>query len=319
MKRIWLSVVLLTGSLLSATPASAQSPQSAEALLQKMGDASRTLNYELAFITISPKGIIPVRYRHALMNGQPVAQIMQMDSSRREIVQRGQEISYYEPGLDSFSLAGNHIVDYLPAIIFADFAALKAYYNFIDVGRIHIGDHPGRVVRITSKDNSRYNYIVVVDEESGLPLQVELLDLNNVSLEQFRVVSVSVNNPGVTESLKAVQTVTMPPVLAIPQSENVKFDWDVMRLPNGFKELTRNRRQVGAQEWIETVMFSDGVFSFSVNVAKAVKIPENQQTLRQGSRTLYTLRKGNNEITIFGELPMATARQVAEGVTFSGG
>lgn len=50
-------------------------------------------------------------------------------------------------------------------------------------------------------------------------------------------------------------------------------------------------------------MFSDGLFSFSVNVAKAVKTPENQQTMRQGSRTLYTIRKGDNEITVFGELP----------------
>ena len=317
MKRICLSVAFLTGSLLLAAPASAQ--QSAEALLQNMGNASRTLSYELSFITISPKGITPVRYRYAVMDGQPVAQIMQMDSSRREIVQRGQEISYYEPGLDSFSLSGNHIVDYLPSIIFADFSALKAYYNFIDVGRIHIGDHPGRVVRITSKDNSRYNYIVVADEETGLPLQVDLLDQNNVSLEQFRVVSASVNNSSVTEALKAVQSVTMPPVLAIPQPEKIKFDWDVMRLPNGFKEMTRNRRQVGEQEWVETVMFSDGLFSFSVNVAKAVKTPENQQTMRQGSRTLYTIRKGDNEITVFGELPPATARQIADGVTFSGG
>lgn len=96
MKRIWLSVAFLTGSLLLAAPASAQ--QSAEALLQNMGNASRTLSYELSFITISPKGITPVRYRYAVMDGQPVAQIMQMDSSRREIVQRGQEISYYERG-----------------------------------------------------------------------------------------------------------------------------------------------------------------------------------------------------------------------------
>ena len=71
-------------------------------------------------------------------------------------------------------------------------------------------------------------------------------------LEQFRVVSASVNNSNVTEALKAVQSVTMPPVLAIPQPERIKFDWDVMRLPNGFKEMTRNRHQVGEAGMVDT-------------------------------------------------------------------
>ncbi|SUC39731.1 anti sigma E (sigma 24) factor, negative regulator [Proteus mirabilis] len=65
-----------------------------------MGNTTQTATYELSFININSQGIVPIRYRHALVDGKPVAQLMQMDSTRREIVQRGNEISYFEPGLD---------------------------------------------------------------------------------------------------------------------------------------------------------------------------------------------------------------------------
>lgn len=113
---------------------------SVEALLQKMGQTSQSSTYELSFININSQGIVPIRYRHTLIDGKPLAQLMQMDSTRREIVQRGNEISYFEPGLDAFSLRNDHIVDYIPAIIYQDFNELSNYYNFIDAGRTHIGD-----------------------------------------------------------------------------------------------------------------------------------------------------------------------------------
>ncbi len=117
MKHIWFSVSLLAGSLFTPLQASAQF-SSAEALLQEMGHATQSLTYELAFINLSQQAIVSVRYRHAIINGIPIAQIMQMDGSRREIVQRGNEISYFEPGLDAFSINGDHIIDYLPACLF---------------------------------------------------------------------------------------------------------------------------------------------------------------------------------------------------------
>ncbi len=55
MKQIWFSVCLLTGSLLYSSIAPAQ-PTASGALLQQMSSASRSLNYELAYISISKQG-----------------------------------------------------------------------------------------------------------------------------------------------------------------------------------------------------------------------------------------------------------------------
>ncbi|WP_118985411.1 sigma-E factor regulatory protein RseB [Photorhabdus sp. CRCIA-P01] len=316
MKHIWFSVCLLAGSLFAPLQASAQL-SSAEVLLQAMGNATQSLTYELAFINLNQQAIVLVRYRHAVIDGIPIAQIMQMDGSRREIVQRGNEISYFEPGLDAFSLSGNHIIDYLPAVIFANFNQLKKYYNFIDVGRTHIGDRPCRVVRITSKDEVRYNYILLIDEETHLPLRIDLLDRDSEALEQFRVVSSTIGGD-INDAMSVITRLNMPPMLVISPSEKVIFNWKVGKLPAGFIEVSRNRRKLSNSGTLESMMFSDGLFSFSVNVTNADKTGKLEYPLRRGARTIYSAIRGANEVTIIGELPLATAKRIAAGVAFIG-
>ncbi|MDC9594576.1 sigma-E factor regulatory protein RseB [Xenorhabdus sp. IM139775] len=317
MKRIWVVVFLLANSLINPLKASAQQ-SSAEALLQEMNQAVKTLNYELGFIILGQQFLFPLRYRHAIIDGQVIAQMIQMDVSRREIVRRGDQISYYEPGLDSFSIRGTHIVDYLPPILFADFAHLQQFYRFIDAGSTHAGDHPVNFVRIIAKDKARYNYNLLIDEKSHLPLLIDLLDKDNQTvIEQFRVVSFTVNDDIKTE-LKAITGLKLPPMLLIPPSDKLKFHWRVEKMPEGFKEISRSSRKLSETEWLETIMYSDGLFNFSVNVVNSDNKVVDEQPFRQGRRTVYTLASGKNSITVIGELPFATAGRIAASVTFTG-
>ncbi|MDX7989132.1 sigma-E factor regulatory protein RseB [Xenorhabdus sp. 12] len=317
MKRVWFFILLLAGSLFNPLKASAQE-NNAEALLQEMNRSVQTLNYELGFINLSQQFLIPLRYRHAIIGGQPIAQIIQMDGSRREIVQRGNQISYYEPGLDSFSLQGNHIVDYFPPIIFANVAQLQKYYRFIDAGSSHVGDHPAHFVRIISKDDYRYNYNLLIDEKNHLPLLIELLDRDNITvIEQFRVVSSTVSDY-IKNELNAITYLKLPPMLLIPPSEKLKFNWRVGTLPEGFKEISRSSRKLSETEWLESIMYSDGLFNFSVNVVNSGQKVVDEQPFRQGRRTVYTLSRDKNHISVIGELPFATAKRIAENVVFTG-
>ncbi len=311
----WLSVICLTGALIISNQASA-SQQDAEVLFKEMGSAAQNLSYEMSFMTFSPQTIVPVRYRHAIINGVPISQMIQMDSSRREIVQKGDEISYFEPGFDAFSLNGKNIVDNLPAVLFADYQKIEPYYNFIDAGRTHIGDKPALVIRIISKDNSRFNYVILVDEETKLPLRVDLLDSNNQTLEQFRVISTVLDSKTVSDSLMALSKVNLPPLLIYPKNSNPSFKWQVGMLPPGFEEVSRSLRKLGDNDTVETAMFSDGLFTFSVNITNSNQGSLLDVPLQNGRRTIYSMTKKQNVITIIGELPLSTAQLVAGSVQF---
>ena len=90
MKQLWCAMSLMAGSLLFSVNASADT--SSGALLQQMNLASQSLNYELSFVSISKQGVESLRYRHARLNNQPLAQLLQLDGQRREVVLHGNQL-----------------------------------------------------------------------------------------------------------------------------------------------------------------------------------------------------------------------------------
>jgi len=314
MKQFWFAACLVTGSLL--TPSIASADPTSEALLQGMGKASQSLNYEMGFINITKQGIDSFRYRHAVSDQSSLAQLVLMDGPRREIVQRGKDISYFETGLQPFTLDGDHIVDSLPSIVFSDFSQLSKYYDFIAVGRARAADRLSQVIRVVSRDGTRFSYVIWIDEQTKLPMRVDLLDRDGETLEQFRVISFDDGNQ-VIVALADLEKANLPPVLSLPASEPIKFGWQVKWLPAGVAEVASSRRSLpNMPVTIESRLYTDGLFSFSVNISATTNGP-SEQLIRQGRRTVQTEVRNGNEITVVGELPPSTAKRIAESIVFS--
>ncbi|MDQ4429012.1 sigma-E factor regulatory protein RseB [Yokenella regensburgei] len=313
MKQLWCAMSLVVGSLFFSVNASAD--VSSGALLQEMNLASQSLNYELSFVSISKQGVESLRYRHARLNNQPLAQLLQMDGPRREVVQRGNEISYFEPGLEPFTLNGDYIVDSLPSLVYTDFKRLAPYYDFISVGRTRIADRLCEVIRVVAKDGTRYSYIVWLDSESKLPMRVDLLDRDGETLEQFRVIAFNVN-AAVSDTMESLSKANLPPLLSVPAGDKVNFNWATTWLPQGFSEVSSSRRTLPTLNIpVESRLYSDGLFSFSVNISRATPA-SSEQMLRTGRRTVTTSVRDNAEITIVGEIPPPTAKRIADSIKF---
>ncbi len=316
MKQFWCALSIVTSCLLFTASASAKE-NSSEALLLEMSQASQSRNYELSFISVNKQGIESQRYRHIRLNNHTLAQLLQMDGPQREVVQRGDEISYFEPGLEPFTLNGDYIVDSLPSVVYTDFNQLAAYYDFIPVGRTRIADRLCDVLRIVARDGTRYSYIVWIDTETKLPLRVDLLDRDGETLEQFRVISFSVDGE-VTAAMSDLEKANLPPVFSIPDTSSANLNWHVSWLPEGFKEVSSSRRPLPAVGIpIESRLFSDGLFSFSVNVNEITGALNNgEQLIRTGRRTINIQIRDKTEVTVVGELPPQTAKRVADGIKF---
>ncbi|NUU68821.1 sigma-E factor regulatory protein RseB [Enterobacteriaceae bacterium BIT-l23] len=310
MKQLWCALSLVAGCLFYSN---ASADTSSGALLQQMNLASQSLDYELSFISINAQGVESLRYRHARLNNKPLAQLLQLDGPRREVLQRGDEISYFEPGLEPFTLTGDYIVDSLPSIAYSDFRKLAAYYDFISVGKTRIADRLCEVIRVVARDGTRYSYIVWLDSETKLPMRVDLLDRDGETLEQFRVISMTVNDQvgqGMTELAQA----NLPPLLSIPDSKKSTFNWAPSWLPQGFRQVSSSHRPLpGAGMSVESRLYSDGLFSFSVNVSRGSG-NNGDQVLRTGRRTVSTELRNGMEITVVGELPPQTAKRVLDNV-----
>ncbi|SIO03278.1 sigma-E factor regulatory protein RseB [Salinivibrio sp. ES.052] len=302
-------------ALVSLMSAQASADPSAEALLHQMDTASDTLDYEVSYILVGKNSLEPLRFRHAQIDGNAYGHLMYLSGPPREVIRRGGEISYFEPGYDPFTIASDHMVAPLPTLIQADIDILAKHYDFVSMGHSREAGIDCHVVRITPKDGERYSYVLWLDEQSYLPVRADLLDRDGDPLEQYRALSLVVT-PKINESMQKLTELTLPPVLTLPLTTNrSELDWQVTALPNGFKPVYSNRhRLMMTKRAVESQMFSDGLFSFSVYLAKADDVSVRKQIVRQGRRTLHSVTSGNAEITVVGDIPPETAKRIAESV-----
>lgn len=314
MKKFLISALTLF-SLIS-TQASAEEI-SAEALLHQMNHASQHLNYELSYILIKKNSIEPLRYMHAKTDDKEYAHLVYLSGPVREVIRRNKEVSYIEPGVEPFSIESGNMVAPLIPLLDSDISELSEFYDFVLMGRAREAGAASQVVRVVPKDGQRYSYVLWIDEKSKLPLRADLVDRDGEVLEQYRTISYTVNDR-IASMLAGLEEVALPNVISMPKQEPTASFWKVNWVPAGFEPHSLNRyKMVITQKVVESQMYSDGLFSFSVYVAERDDLSLKNQLVRQGRRTLQSLVVGNREITVVGDIPPATAAQVAKSVAFN--
>ncbi|MDA5318830.1 sigma-E factor regulatory protein RseB [Vibrio cholerae] len=316
MKKLLISA--LTLFCINSTTAFAEE-ESAEALLYQMNEASQHLNYELSYILVKKNSIEPLLYRHARQDDQQLAHLVYLSGPVREVIRRGDEVSYIEPGVEPFTIeSGNMVAPTIP-MLNTDVAELSRYYDFVKVGRAREAGAACQVLRVVPKDGLRYSYVVWVDEKSHLPLRADLLDRDGEVLEQYRTISLSVSER-LAEIMAGLNKVQLPEVLKLPKGSVQETFWQVTWVPDGFQAMELNRyRMAMTERLVESQMYSDGLFNFSVYVSASDNYSLKGQLVRQGRRTLHSVVKGENEISVVGDIPPATAQRIAQSVMFGVG
>ncbi|GMQ47695.1 sigma-E factor regulatory protein RseB [Vibrio sp. 10N] len=309
---------LLTSSLLLfslfANSAFAEEQSSVEALLHQMNDASQQLNYELSYILIKKNSIEPLLYRHARHEDQQLAHLVYLSGPVREVIRRGNEVSYIEPGVDPFTIESGKMVAPLMPLLNSDVTKLSQYYDYVRVGRAREAGAAAQVFRVVPKDGLRYSYVLWVDEKSKLPLRADLLDRDGEILEQYRVISYTINDH-IATMLSSLDEVQLPAVLSLPKGNIEQTFWQVGWVPSGFNPKDLNRyRMIATEDVVESQMYTDGLFSFSVYVSDRDSNSMKGQLIRQGRRTVHSIVTGDKQISVVGDIPPATAQRIAQSV-----
>lgn len=289
--------------------------QNARTILNKMSDSVNSLNYEIAFVQTTPSNMDSFRYRHIKQDNKIYAQLVTLDGVQQEIIQRDNLISYFQPNTQAFTIKSKDIVDALPAVIRVDFNQLAQYYEFIKLNKNRVAGRIVDTIRIIPKDDFRYQYLIFVDEENGLLLRSDMLDRDGKLLDQFRVVTLYIDDrlKGLTDYLNQV----VPPPLLDKNTVHgdVSLSWETGWLPQGFTEVSQNQDTMG-NDVIDSRLFSDGLFTFTLYVANANGQQKHDGTWKQGAYTIYNEVIGDKEITFIGQLPIAAAKRVVQEIKF---
>ena len=310
-----LSCLLLLLSV--AFSATALENDQAKTWLKRLSHSLQTLNFATSFVVVKNNQAEPYHWFHGVDEENNELEILSLlNGPRRDILRKGNIVSYIEPELPAYSVFSDRIKGAIPAVFSQDISILEASYNFVPVGRSRVLGRPAQMVRIVSKDQTRYGYWLWLDQESGMLLKLAIYTRKGMLLEQIQFTHLDITDT-VGETLKQLSQSELPPVIDVAKSELTEaLSWKVNWLPEGFKRITANRHRINlTKKPVEFMLFSDGLVDISVYVAPSNTKVRPEEYVLDGATVALTEVSNGIEVSVVGKVPIATAQAIANSIT----
>lgn len=282
--------------------------------LARMATALREQNYEGVFTYVRGGQFNTMQVVHRFKDGKESERLLQLNGEKLEIIRINDELVCYHEKSDHVDLEHHVPMGPFSSAFSENLEAYQDLYRFSLHGDDRIAGRPAIKLGISPRFNDRYGYRLWLDKETGLLLQSHWLDVDKKRVReifQFSTVSIGddIGEARLESSLSGDSISHRLGGMVILAKENTaKPNWRVSWLPNGF-------RSVGVRG-SNRFHFTDGLATFSVFIERSAKLSLPEMATHVGGTVVITRRiKGlKGQITVVGEVPLATARRVAESV-----
>lgn len=290
----------------------AEADPEVSAWLDKMGRALREQNYEGIFTYMRGYRFDTVKVVHTFADGEEIERLVHLNGEQREVVRHGDEIICRHERSDHVDLDHEVPLGPFTHAFNENLANYQSLYDFTLRGKDRVAGRPTVKLEITPSNDDRYGYRLWLDEATGLLLQSHLVNRGRV-LEVFQFSRVDIG-----ETIDEAQFAStlgedaiehrLTPIEPVTEQHTQKPQWRVAWLPNGF------RRVISPSP--DRILYSDGIATFSVFVERNGGEQLGELDTHMGGTVVITRRlKGSaQQITVVGEVPIDTARKVAESV-----
>jgi sigma-E factor negative regulatory protein RseB len=291
----------------------------AMAWLTRAAQAARELNYIGTIVyQIGPR-VESSRITHLFDGGREYAKLVNLDGPAREVVRRQGEVRCYYPDAKLVRVEPRTFRNAFPSLSAEQQESLSRYYDFRVVGDDRVGGRPVQVVVFDPRDGLRYGHRFWSDRATGLLLRASVLNERGEGVEQFSFSDLTMN-------------ARIEPAMVEPSWPSVPSDWQVLeggagdvvsedtgwvvtRVPPGFAKIMEGYRKLrGRRDRVAHIVLSDGLVSVSVFVEPGIASTAPAGPMQKGGLNVYRVRQDDHLITVMGETPGATVRQIAHSV-----
>ncbi len=299
--------------------ASAARADDAMQWLTRAAQAARELNYIGTILyQIGPR-VETSHITHLNDSGREFEKLVNLDGPARELIRTHGEVRCYYPDAKLVRVEPRTFRNVFPSLSPQQQQSLSRFYDFRVIGDDRVSGRPVQVVVFQPRDDLRYGHRFWSDAETGLLLKARLLNEKEEGIEQFAFTDISINAP-VDRSMVAPSWPVIPKDWRV--LEGVSGDvvrqatgWVVTRVPAGFEKIMEGFRKLrGGGERVAHLVFSDGLVSVSVFVEPQDAPSAPIGFVHQGGLNVYSVRHDDHVITVMGETPSATVRQIANSV-----
>jgi sigma-E factor negative regulatory protein RseB len=317
---LWLPAVFALG--LSGGVACADPLQQSEALalLQKIADAARELNYAGTFVYQHGDQVETSRIVHFVDGGNEYEKLETLDGPRREVIRNNDEVLCYYPDAKIVRSDKRVARRTFPALLPERLSSLTEYYEIRKAESERIGGFNSQALILEPKDGLRYGHKFWADTASGLLLKARMLSERHSVVEQFSFTQVTIGSGVTREMVQPSFNIRFPEWRLDRFANNavseLESGWTVKNFPPGFRKVLEMRRtKQGNAVLVTHMVYSDGLAAVSVFIEPAATRNKiNEGLSQQGAINIYTRAIDDQIVTVLGEAPAATVMQIANSV-----
>jgi len=284
---------IITLACLVCLPLQAYADDVAFNLLNKMTQSLHETSYKGILIHVKNNEVITLKVSHILENGEEIERVERLNKDGTP----------YSRKVTNYSLSK------LPEIN----SKMQAVYSF-DLGSIKkVASRPCQVVLARPKDRMRYLQKYCVDTKTSLLLDYTIIDKSHKPIEQFMFTSLELV-AGSQNMLAGKANNKMQKTL--PISEVVNASWSLKKTPKGFSlRKAPMMKQKKGDATIEHYILTDGLSSVSLFISKKTDNAKESGT-RSGALNVVTYYKNNFAITLVGEVPVSTLKDIFNNLQY---
>lgn len=293
--------VMLVVLALSFAQGSVAAQATAADWLARMVDSHRTLNYRGVVTYKIDDQLNSFKVSHSVRGGREYEVLEMLEGGESEVIREGHDVNCVHPGPELLRLL---------VVNPSDARSLQQLYSLSVGDNLTVAGRDAVAMRIEPRDVYRLGYRLALDRETGLLLRSEIINKNDKVLERFEYVVLDLSAGDGEQGDANAKRVAHS--RSADDSNSSPRDWQLSWLPPGFTPLR------GADQ--QSISYTDGLAVFSVFIEPlAPDQPFSADShLRRGASVSYStvLKQHGKLVSVVGEVPMLTARQVARSVTW---
>jgi len=316
MRRILRNAGTITALLFAAVqPVAAQMASSAgcpgaepEALdwLDRMSRSSHEVDYRGVVTFQRGDDMQVMQIAHSVTGGSTSEQMTRLTGQGAQVERADHPLECLHPGHKLLQVGSN---------LREGGCGIAEHYRFALSDGERVAGREAVRIQVETRDMYRYGYILELDRETALLLKTSTIGRGAKVLERFQFADLAYGrNDQSSAAVATVHHAAHPNPAEQPAGQSVGLDWSPGWLPNGFM-LTDAAGHTDRRR-----TYTDGLAVFSVFLEPLRgDIQPGEGMARQGSTTSYTrgMRVDGQPVlvTVIGEVPVNTARMVADSVT----
>jgi len=286
--------------------------------LQRAANAARGLNYVGTILYQHGNHIETSRIVHYVDATGEYEKLVNLDGPPREVIRNNEQVTCYLPDSKLVRIESRTSRSVFPSLLPNQIATLAQNYVMRRAEPARIAGLEAQAYVMEPRDGMRYGHVFWTDAATGLLLKTRMFDEQNRVVEMSTFLELQINAK-LDKSMVQPSFPSQPPDWLVQRTpaESVQkpTGWWVTRLPNGFNKIVEGYRMLpNRADPVAHIVYSDGLVSVSVFVETMPGTPQVLGWSQQGAINIYKRQLDDYLVTVLGETPGVTVRQIANSV-----